>query len=204
MDISSLAAFALIFGVACASPGPTVAALVARVLSRGTAGMPAFCLGLLLGDLAWLACAAFGLAVVASLFQPVFLAIKYLGAAYLLFLAWKLWTAPAVAPTDARLLKGEGIRLFFGGLALALGNPKTMLFYLALLPTIIALANLSWLGFAELAGIVTGVYSAVLCGYVLLAARARRLFRSTRAMRIVNRTTGTAMAGAAVAVAARS
>jgi threonine/homoserine/homoserine lactone efflux protein len=39
---------------------------------------------------------------------------------------------------------------------------------------------------------------------VLLAARARRLFRSARAMRIVNRSTGTAMAGAAVAVAARS
>jgi threonine/homoserine/homoserine lactone efflux protein len=199
MDIASLMAFALIFGVACASPGPTIAALVARVLGRGTAGMPAFCLGLLLGDLVWLACAAFGLAVVASLFQPVFLAIKYLGAAYLLFLAWKLWTAPAAAPTDARLVKGEGIRLFFGGLVLALGNPKTMLFYLALLPTIIALANLSWLGFAELAGIVAVVYSVVLCGYVLLAVRARRLFRSARAMRIVNRTTGTAMAGAAVA-----
>ena len=48
------------------------------------------------------------------------------------------------------------------------------------------------------------VYGAVLVGYVALASRARRAFTSSRAMKVVNRVTGTVMAGAAVAVAARS
>ena len=204
MEITALLVFALVFGVACASPGPTIAALVARVLGKGLAGAPALCFGLLTGDLIWLACAVFGLAALAELFQPLFLLIKYLGAAYLLYLAWRLWTAPAVQPINAVPAKGDAIKLFFGGLALALGNPKTMLFYLALLPTVISLSDLSWIGFGQLFAVVALVYGVVLCAYTLLAVRARSAFSSARAMRIVNRATGTVMAGAAVAVATRS
>ena len=203
MDIAALLVFALVFAVACASPGPTIAALVARVLGKGMAGAPAFCCGLMIGDLVWLACAVFGLAALAELFQPLFQVIKYLGAAYLLYLAWKMWTAPAAQPVNTALAKGDTVKLFFGGLALALGNPKTMLFYLALLPTVVSLSDLSWVGFAQLLAVIALVYGVVLCSYTLLAARARGLFRSARAMRIVNRTTGTVMAGAAVAVATR-
>ena len=78
-----------------------------------------------------------------------------------------------------------------------------MLFYLALLPTVVSLSDLSWVGFGQLVAVVALVYGVVLCSYTLLAARARGLFRSARAMRIVNRSTGTVMAGAAVAVATR-
>ena len=203
MDLAPYLAFAAIFAVACASPGPTIAALVARVLGRGLAGAPAFCAGLLIGDLVWLAVAGLGLAVVAQTMQPLFAVLKYAGAAYLLWLAWKLWTAPAVPAGDAPPVRGEGWRLAAAGLAIALGNPKTMLFYLALLPTVIDLAHLPLGGFLALGGIVAVVYAAVLCGYVTLAARARRLFRSARAMQAVNRTTAGVMAGAAVAVASR-
>jgi threonine/homoserine/homoserine lactone efflux protein len=72
-----------------------VAAVVARVLGRGTRGALAFTSGIALGDVVWLTFAITGLAVVAQTFQGVFLAVKYVGAAYLLWLAWKLWTAPA-------------------------------------------------------------------------------------------------------------
>jgi threonine/homoserine/homoserine lactone efflux protein len=203
MDLHAFLIFAAAYALACAFPGPTVTALVARVIGKGTQGAPAFCLGLLVGDLVWVACAVFGLALLAALFQPVFVVIRYLGAAYLLFLAWKLWIAPAVEPGEARAASGEGIRLFLGGLALTMGNPKTMLFYLALLPTLVDLSHVSAGGFVEIALAVAAIYSLVLTGYVLLAARARRAFRSSRAMKIVNRLTGGVMAGAAVAVVAR-
>ena len=204
MDVSSLLVFAAIFAIACGSPGPTTAALVARVVANGLGGAPSFCLGLLLGDLVWLACAVFGLAALAQVFHPVFLVIKYLGAAYLLFLAWKLWTAPAVLPTATGLAKGKASKLFFGGLALALGNPKTMLFYVALLPTVVELSSMVWFDVVALAIVVMVVYCFVLCGYVALADRARRFIRNTRAMRLVNRGAGTVMAGAAVVVATRN
>jgi threonine/homoserine/homoserine lactone efflux protein len=146
----------------------------------------------------------FGLAVVAALFQPVFVALKYLGAAYLLYLAWKLWTAPAGAAADARPVRGEGLRLFAGAIAVGSGNPKTMLFYLALLPTVIPVGQVSPFGFAELAAVVIVVYGAILAGYVFMAARARRALRDSRVVRYVQRATGAVMAGAAAAVASRS
>jgi threonine/homoserine/homoserine lactone efflux protein len=95
------------------------------------------------------------------------------------------------------------VRLFFAGLAVTLGNPKVVAFYLALLPTLIDLPRVGLFGYVELAGISVVILTAVFGAYVLAAARARALFRSTRAMRLLNRAGGTMMAGAAVAVAAK-
>ncbi|MCC6468695.1 MAG: LysE family translocator [Alphaproteobacteria bacterium] len=203
MTLASISLFAVVFGLACAAPGPTIAALVARVLGGGTRGIVPFCLGLVASDLMWLAAAAFGLAVVAAHFQPVFAALKYLGAAYLLYLAWKLWTAPAAAPVAPPPPRGEGARLFLGAIAVGSGNPKTMLFYLALLPTVIPIGQVSVPGFAALAAIVIVVYGAILAGYVFTAERARRALKDSRVIRYVNRATGAVMAGAAAAIASR-
>ncbi len=203
MGIESIVAFGAVLFVACASPGPTIAALVARVLGRGIAGAPAFCLGLLISDIVWLTGAVLGLAVLAETFHTLFVALKYLGAGYLLYLAWKLWTASA-GPVTAAPVKGEGRRLFFAGIAVGSGNPKTMLFYLALLPTLLPLQAIGVSDYLMLIATQVVVYGAVLVGYVALASRARRAFTSSRAMKVVNRVTGTVMAGAAVAVAARS
>jgi threonine/homoserine/homoserine lactone efflux protein len=195
--------FAMVLLVAVISPGPAIAALVARIMARGTEGIAAFCAGLVLGDLIWLSCAMFGLAALAALFQPVFLIVKYCGAAYLLFLAWKLWRDSG-APVKAEPVRGRGFQLFGAALLLSLGNPKIMLFYLALMPTLIDLTRLTIADMAELAGIVALVVSVVLTGYVILAAHARRMFTSPRALRTVNRTAGAAMAGAAAAIVARN
>jgi threonine/homoserine/homoserine lactone efflux protein len=202
MDLPALLIFASVFGVAAAAPGPTLATLVARVLGAGTRGILPFCVGLVTSDLLWLAAAVFGLAVVATLFQPVFVALKYLGACYLLYLAWKLWTAAAAAQ-EAKPVRGEGLRLFLGAIAVGSGNPKTMLFYLALLPTVIPVGRVPPAGFAALAAVVVVVYAAILVAYVFAAERARRALRNTRVVRYVQRATGAVMAGAAAAIASR-
>jgi hypothetical protein len=86
-------------------------------------------------------------------------------------------------------------RLFLGGLAVTLGNPKVMVFYLALLPTLLDVARVDAIAYAELVGVTLGVLGAVFAAYVALAARARRLFASPRVIRAVNRGTGAVMAG---------
>ena len=78
-----------------------------------------------------------------------------------------------------------------------------MVFYLALLPTILDLAAVTVLGYAELVLVTLSVLALVFSGYILLAARARHLFTSERAIRSVNRGTGVLMAGAAAAIASR-
>jgi threonine/homoserine/homoserine lactone efflux protein len=204
MDLTSLLVFTGALFVAAASPGPGIAAIVARVLGRGLNGAVAFTAGIALGDVVWLTFAVLGLAVIAQTFQGVFLVIKYAGAAYLVYLAWKLWTAPVV-PRDVAPDRSDinRIRLFLAGLAVTLGNPKVMVFYLALLPNIIDLQTVTILGWLELSLVVLGVLAVVFGAYVVLAARTRRLFTSPRAMRLINRGTGAVMASAAAAIAVK-
>lgn len=203
MEQLAFLTFAMVLMVAVISPGPAIAALVSRIMARGTDGIAAFCAGLVLGDLIWLSCAMFGLAALAALFQPVFLIVKYVGAAYLLLLAWKLWRDSG-APVKTEPLRGQGRQLFGAAMLISLGNPKIMLFYLALMPTVIDLTRLTIIDMAELAIIVAVVVSAVLAGYVILAAQARRMFTSPRAIQSVNRIAGLAMAGAAAAIVVRN
>ncbi|MCA1299871.1 LysE family translocator [Stappia indica] len=205
MDITALIVFASALFVAAVIPGPGIAAIVARVLSRGRDGALAFCFGVALGDVIWLGLAVAGLAVVANTFATVFLAIKYLGAAYLVYLAWKMWRAPADAglASVVRPASESRLNLVFGGLAVTLGNPKVIVFYLALLPNIIALETVTVLGYVELSAVTFAVLAVVLGGYCLLAERARGLMSSPRAVRLLNRVAGSVMAGAAVAIATR-
>src|SRR5882672_9642214 len=170
MDLASLLIFASALFVAAASPGPGIAAIVARVLGRGMDGAIAFTAGIALGDVVWLTVAILGLAAVAQTFQGVFLAVKYAGAAYLLYLAWKLWTAPVVARDVAPDSTDAGrVRLFLAGLAVTLGNPKVMVFYLALLPNIIDLQAVSVMGWLELSAIAQIVLAVVFGSYIVLA-----------------------------------
>lgn len=203
MDPLALAGFAAALALSTASPGPTIAALVARVLARGRHGAAAFCAGLILGDLIWLAAAVFGLALLAEAAQPVLAALKWAGVVFLLWLAWKAWTAPPVLPSDTPAPPGAGGRLALAGTTLTLGNPKTMLFYTAITPALLDLGAAGAAEFAALGLVLALVYAAVLAAYVAMALRARHLLRSTRAIRAANRGAGAAMAGAAAAVATR-
>jgi threonine/homoserine/homoserine lactone efflux protein len=131
--------------------------------------------------------------------------LKYAGAAYLLYLAYRLWTSPP-HPVEEVTSSQQGERssqLFIASLTLTLANPKTVLFFLALLPTVVQLDKLSFIGFVEIAGVICVVLPLVFGLYVIAAARARNFFKSTAAVRNLNRGTGVALAGAAVAVATR-
>jgi threonine/homoserine/homoserine lactone efflux protein len=204
MDLTALLIFTGALLVAAASPGPGIVALVARVMGGGLAGVVPFLAGLILGDLIWLAAAVLGLAVVAHTFHEAFVVIKFAGAAYLLYLAYRMWTAPAEpASVAAAPRRDRSATLFLAGLSVSLGNPKVAGFYLALLPNLIDLGRVDLLGYAELAGLCIAVLTVVLGGYALAAARARTLFNSPRAVRLFNRTGGTLMAGAAIAVASK-
>jgi threonine/homoserine/homoserine lactone efflux protein len=203
MDLSALLIFAGALALAAGSPGPSIAALVARVISRGYQGVLPFLAAMWIGEAVWLALAVFGLAVIAQTFHLAFLTIKYLGLAYLAYLAWKMWTAPAAVKEDELPKADSSFRLFLTGLAITLGNPKIMIFYMALLPTIVDLAHVSLIGWGELTFTMLVVLAAVDLAYVLLAGRARAFIRSAKAMKAANRCSAVAMGGAAVIMATR-
>ena len=199
-----LSIFGLVYMLAVATPGPGVAAVIARSLGHGLRGAPAFIAGFLVGDLIWFTFAATGLAMLAQSAYTLFVVVKYAGVAYLLYLAYRLWTAPAKAVSDAAEARQErSFRLFLGSLALTMGNPKTMIFFLAVLPTVVELNRLSVSGFFEIVLVIVLALPVVLGGYAFGASRARRLFSTPKTVRWVQRGTGVAMASAAVAVATR-
>jgi threonine/homoserine/homoserine lactone efflux protein len=204
MSVYGLLTFCAVYALAVATPGPGVAAIIARSLAHGFKGAPAFVAGFVVGDLVWFSIAATGLAALARTAATVFIVIKWAGVVYLLYLAWKLWTAPAervtVGQDDGRQ---HGWRAFVASLMLTLANPKAILFFLALLPTVIDLGSLNALRFAEISAAIAIVLPVVLFTYVFLAARARELFTTPTAVRRLNRSSGVAMAGAAVVVATR-
>jgi threonine/homoserine/homoserine lactone efflux protein len=176
---------------------------VARVIARGLSGAGVFAAGLIFGDLVWLATAILGLAVLAQTFQEVFLVLKYLGSGYLLYLAYRMWTAPSVAEDAACAHRERGPRPFLAGLLVTLSNPKVVAFYLALLPNLIDLRHVGLLGYAQLASICIAVLALVFASYAFVAAYARSLLRGPRTSRLLNRLGGAMMAGAGVTLATR-
>jgi threonine/homoserine/homoserine lactone efflux protein len=202
MTVSSLFVFAAVYFAAVATPGPGVAALVARVLGQGLLGVAPFIAGYFVADMIWLTLAATGLAIVAKAFAGVFVAIKLAGAAYLLYLAWKMATAPA-ALADAPPPASRGWRAFLASLSLTLGNPKVMVFFHSIMPIAVDLRTLTLAALLELGAVSAVVIFSTLALYALAANRARSFLSSTRAMKLVHRAAGGLMAGAAVAVATR-
>ncbi len=204
MELTSLVVFAGALLVAAGSPGPSIAALVARVISKGFRDVFPFLAAMWIGEAIWLSTAVFGLAFVAQSFHMAFVVLKWAGVAYLCWLAWKMWTAP-VTIREGEMPRAESPwRLFMAGMAVTLGNPKIMMFYMALLPTIIDLGTVTLVGWAELTATMALVLIAIDLVWVAAAVQARRLLRSPRAMRAANRVSATTMAGAAAAIAARS
>jgi threonine/homoserine/homoserine lactone efflux protein len=203
MTIYGLLTFCAVYALAVAAPGPGVAAVIARGLAHGLKGTPAFIAGFMVGDLVWFSIAATGLAALARTAATAFVVIKWIGVAYLLYLAWKLWSAPARRVDVADTGREHGWRAFLASLLLTLANPKTILFFLALLPTVIDLASMNLVRFVEISAVMCVVLPAVLGVYAVLAARARELFTTPKAVRRLNRSSGVAMAGAAIVVATR-
>ena len=204
MDLLTLTAFTAAYFIAVLVPGPGVAAIVARALGGGFWSAFPMIVGILAGDLIYLLFALFGLAALATYFGPIFIVVRIAGAAYLLYIAWQFWTAKPGSEQLGPRAKEPWLNTFLSGFALTLGNPKTIVFYLALLPTVVPLDQpITVLGFVELTAIVVVVLFAVASFYAALAAWARGFFVNPKAIRRLNRTAGVMMASAAAVVAVR-
>ncbi|TPL45413.1 LysE family translocator [Mesorhizobium sp. B2-4-6] len=204
MTLTGFLAYSAALGIAAVIPGPGVTALVARALGSGFRSSLAMSFGLMLGDLTYLTAVVLGLAFVAQTFGVVFLAIKWAGVAYLAFLAWRFWTSGVTPETvESRKAKGGLVSSFAAGLTVTLGDPKTMIFYLAITPTIVDLKTITLADYAILAMLTVAVLFVVLVPYLVLAAKARWFLKSPRALKVLNRTAAGFMMGAAAAIAAR-
>ena len=204
MTLTGFLTYTLALGIAAAIPGPGVIALVARALGSGFRSTLPMLFGLALGDVVYLSAAVLGLAYIASSFGTVFMVIKYAGVAYLLWMAVSFWRQGVTAEKVAAQTAGDAFSSFFAGFMVTLGNPKVIVFYLALLPTFLDLSTVTPVDFAVLIVLTFAILVAVLIPYIGLAGRARHMLQSPRALKVMNRIAASFLAGDAAEIAVRA
>ena len=204
MSVTAFVAYAIAVFVAAMTPGPTVFALIASGVSRGTRSALAFALGVAAGDMALISIVLVGLTVVAQTFGWLFFVLKYAGAVYLVVLGYRMWRAAGksvgAVPSPERGLS----RQFVVGAAVAFGNPKALLFHASLMPLLLDIHRLQPLDYAVVLAIVLTIDLVTMGGYAILSGTAGRWFRTTRAARLMNRTAGSVMIGSGVLIATRA
>lgn len=199
-DLPELGSYTIALTIAAALPGPGMTALVARSISGGARSGFAMLAGLICGDLFYLSAAVFGLAVVADTYASIFSWVRIGAAIYLLGLAIQFWRyRPRDIDIDTVMTRRTLIAAWSAGLAITLGNPKTIAFYLALVPVVVSLDQVTlatWL--STLVPITVLVLAAVGGAFVGGAAQARQLLRNQTAQRGIFKVAATIMAVAAI------
>ncbi|MDN3526567.1 LysE family translocator [Halomonas sabkhae] len=204
MEPLSVAIFAGALLLNAGTPGPSIAALVSRVITNGWRDIIPFVVAMWVGEVIWLTMAMSGLTALAQTFQLSFLVVKWLGIAYLCWLAVKMWRQPVEESVDQLPRHSTSLSMFSAGIALTIGNPKIMVFYLALLPSLIDLSAAGFQEWAVLAAVTLITLAAVDLVWTFLSHKAHLLLRTPRATRIANRIGSLALGGAALAVATRN
>ncbi len=133
----TFAAFLVASLILAVTPGPGVAYIVMQTLGQGRKAGLASVGGIALGNLGNASGASVGLAAVFAASSAAFMVVKLAGAAYLVFLGIKALRTPARVAAAARKTRVSPVRLFRDGFLVALLNPKTALFFAALLPQFI-------------------------------------------------------------------
>ena len=186
-----------IFGI---TPGPGVFAILARAMVQGWRKCVTLSLGMICSDLIYLALACFGLATIAENWSIAFEVIRYVGAAYLIYLGYKMFKSlPEVQGTAelaAKQSQKSELASFAQGFLISASNPKVILFYISFLPTFIDLTVLR----SQDIVLVSALASvALMSGLMLIAVGAGRmasLLKTPRAHKRLNQSAGGIMIAA--------
>jgi threonine/homoserine/homoserine lactone efflux protein len=203
MSWHDLLGFILILAAAAAIPGPDVAAIIGSGLSGGLASAFRLVFGLILGHAVWMIAAVTGLAALAQALGAAFIVIKLGAVAYLLYLAWKLWTAPVAAALESDAPASPAASGVVTGILVSLSNPKALIFFSAVVPSVLPLERLSLGDFVWLILASSLTFIVVFGAWAVLAAKARRMLGKAANRRSINRGSALLIAGSAVAVATR-
>lgn len=196
MSLFSMFAFAGAMFLLAVTPGPGVFATVSRALASGFSNASFVVLGIVLGDIVFLLFAIFGLKSVALFLGELFVFVKYIGGAYLIYLGYKILTSKEKSVEIKGKEELSWKKNFLTGLLITLSNPKVILFYLGFLPTFVDLNSLSAFDIVAISLIVTIVLGGVMLAYAYSASGAKKLFRSKSAQKRMNITAGSVMIGA--------
>ncbi|ANN15550.1 lysine transporter LysE [Amycolatopsis orientalis] len=208
MTWSSYSSYLLIAVLIVLAPGPDTMVMLKNSLSGGSRGGFLATAGIFVGNVVQGTAAALGLGVVIAQSQPVFVTLKWLGAAYLVFLGFQAlrgaWRGDYTGLAAVKQQRASGFRSFRQGVLSNITNPKVLVLYLSVLPQFLDPATTSTWHALLLA------YTVAVLGFLWQAAlvffvhRVRTWLERRKVRRALDGVTGTALVGFGAALAFES
>lgn len=200
MSLEHWLAFVAASAVLLAIPGPTILLVISYALAHGRKAAGSTVAGVALGDFTAMTASMIGLGALLATSATLFTVLKWVGAAYLVYLGIKLWRAPvstdAVDDAVADTSKERPFRIFLHTYVVTALNPKSIIFFVAFLPQFLDTSRpvLGQMVVFEVTFLVVATLNAALYG--VLASMARKTIRKPSIQRAVNRVGGSLMIGA--------
>jgi len=178
------------------TPGPVWVALIARGLSGGFHAAWPLALGVVIGDVAWSILAILGISWILSVYGGFLELLKWVACLVFLFMGYMvIRNADKTIASDSRLTRPGMWAGFVAGLAVIIGNPKAILFYMGMLPGFFDLSKLVWqdiLAIATLSAIIPLLGNLIMA---LFLGKVRDMMTSPGALRRMNLTAGWLLIG---------
>lgn len=204
MSIEHWLAFVAASAILLAIPGPTILLVISYALGHGRKVASATVASVALGDFTAMTASMLGLGALLATSATIFTVLKWVGAAYLIWLGIKLWRAPIAAEGADGTMSvpaEKPLRIFLHTYAVTALNPKSIVFFVAFLPQFLDLSRplFNQMLIFETTFLVLATLNATL--YALMASAARQTIRKPRIQAIVNRTGGSLLIGAGLLTA---
>jgi len=202
LNFETWLAFAAASALLVIIPGPTVLLVVSYALGQGLRAAIPLAIGVTLGDFTAMTLSLLGIGALLMASAAVFTTVKWAGAAYLIYLGIKLFRAGTSLNAEPSTDGAGRLRMLGHAWLVTSLNPKDILFFVAFFPQFIDAKTdfASQVLILEATFLVIASANAMI--YATLASRARRLVKSPRVIRAVNRTGGAMLIGAGVAATA--
>ena len=184
-------------------PGPGVLIVSARSASAGLYHGLSTSAGIVAGDFVFITLALLGLATLSNALGDLFFIIKYLGAAYLIWLGISLIVSTPSSDSGKAVNTPTHTASFTAGFITTLSNPKAILFYLSFFPAFLDLSSVALSEAALLYTIATVSVGSVMFGYAYIAHKAKSVYSSSGKSRLLKISSGLMFVGSGIYVAAR-
>lgn len=176
-------------------PSVSVLTVSARSASAGFIHGVATTIGIITGDLCYIALAIFGLALLTEAMGERSYLIKYAGGVYMIWIGIRLWMASGEPISAEPQANASSLGFsFMTGLLLTLADQKVVIFYLGFLPAFIDLAEISYLDAAIIMAITIVAVGSVKLAYAFIASKAGTVFGPKVSM-LLNRSASGVMVG---------
>lgn len=186
-------------------PSTSVALVVARSSTAGFLNGGAVAAGIVVGDLIFVYLAVLGMAALAEAMGGVFLVLRYLAGAYLIWFGISLVRSKRSSKLEAPGSSASTLSAsFLSGLVLTLGDVKAILFYASLFPAFVDLATITASDIAIIVVLTVVAVGGVKLGYAYSATRIVSLARGFKGERAVKITAGGFMVGAGAYLMAKA